>query len=75
MIEKRFEQLMRARGYKTAYQLAKATGLTEEGLKKLLNGKTNGISFETLDRLCEALKCKVGQLLVYRRSGNKKADE
>lgn len=75
MIEKRFEQLMKLRGYKTAYQLAKATGLTEEGLKKLLAGKTNGISFETLDRICKALKCKVGHLLVHKVDENKKVDD
>lgn len=63
---------MKSRGFKTAYQLAKATGLTEEGLKKLLEGKTNGISFETLDRLCEALGCQVGQLLIHKKDKAKR---
>lgn len=71
MIEKRLEQIMKSRGFKTAYQLAKATGLTEEGLKKLLDGKTKGVSFETLDRLCETLKCRVGQLLIHKKGKGK----
>ncbi len=73
VIERRLGQLMKLRGFKSAYQLAKVTGLTEEGLKKLLYEKTNGISFETLDRLCEALQCEVGSLLIYKKGSVKRS--
>ena len=65
MIEQRLDRVMKSRGFQTAYKLAKVTGLTEEGLKKILGGQTKGISFDTLDRLCEVLKCKPGDLLIH----------
>lgn len=58
---------MQSKGINTAYQLAKITGITETGLKKLLDGKTKGIDFETLNQLCEKLGCQTNDLIVYEQ--------
>jgi putative transcriptional regulator len=54
----------------TAYRLAQITEIHETQIGKLKNGKAKGISFETLDKICEALNCEPGDLLV-RKPNNK----
>jgi len=44
--------------------LAERVGITEANLSLLKNGKVKGIRFETLSKLCEALDCETGDLLV-----------
>ena len=58
---------------KSLYRLAKDTGISEQTLKNFMNGKTHGIEFETLDRICEQLKCQPGDLLIHK-SNTKKAN-
>src|SRR5437773_2133033 len=48
----------------TAYRLAQITEIHETQIGKLKNGNAKGITFETLDKLCEALSCEPGDLLV-----------
>jgi putative transcriptional regulator len=45
--------------------LADRTGLTHSALVKLVNNQSRMISFETLNKLCKALDCTPGDLLVY----------
>lgn len=52
----------------TAYRLAQLTGIHETQIGKLKNGKAKGITFETLDKLCEILNCEPGDLLVRSRN-------
>ena len=40
-------------------------GLHRNGITKLYNEKTDGVKFDTLEALCEALECTVGDLLEY----------
>ncbi len=47
--------------------LAEQVGITEANLSLLKNGKVKGIRFETLSKLCEALDCEPGDLLVRIR--------
>lgn len=35
--------------------VSKATGITRANITNLLSGRTNGINFETLDKLCKFL--------------------
>lgn len=44
-------------------------GLHRNGISKLYNGDTNGIQFETLDMLCTALECTVGDLIEHVPNG------
>jgi putative transcriptional regulator len=45
-------------------------GLHRNGITKLYNEKTDGIKFETLDALCKALNCSVGDILEHIKDNN-----
>ncbi|MGO4157272.1 helix-turn-helix domain-containing protein [Cupriavidus basilensis] len=47
-------------------ELAQYIGITEPNLSLLKSGKVKGIRFDTLEKICEALKCQPGDLLEYR---------
>lgn len=64
VIQRQLHKLLKKRG-KSIYWLAKETGVSEQALSRFMKGKTTGIEFETLNRICEALDCKPGDLLVY----------
>ncbi len=44
-------------------ELAAAIGISEQNLSALRQGKVKGVRFETLDKICEVLDCKPGDLL------------
>lgn len=43
--------------------LAAQIGISEQNLSMLRQGKVKGVRFETLDKICEVLDCKPGDLL------------
>lgn len=47
-------------------ELAEKVGVTEQNLSILKNGKAKAVRFSTLDRICEALDCQPGDILVYQ---------
>lgn len=55
---------------RTAYWLAKETGIRYASIWQMTKGDTARLHVETLDRICEALECEPGDLLV-RVSGRK----
>ncbi len=46
-------------------ELAQHIGITEQNLSLLKSGKVKGVRFETLEKICEALKCQPGDILEY----------
>ena len=62
MIEIRVDQLLAEHG-RTFYWLAKETGISHTTLWRLKKDKALGINFETLEKICEALKCQPGDVL------------
>lgn len=46
--------------------LAEKVGVTEQNLSILKNGKAKAIRFSTLDKICEALECQPGDILIYQ---------
>lgn len=46
------------------YRLAKDTGLSHSLLWKLRHGKTKGIKFEVLEKICEAFECEPNDVLL-----------
>jgi putative transcriptional regulator len=62
MIEIRVDQLLAEHG-RTFYWLAKETGISHTTLWRLKKGKALGINFETLEKMCQALKCQPGAVL------------
>ena len=65
MIKLQLETLLK-RQEKTLYWLASPEGADVEyaTLWRLKEGKSKSISFELLDKICTALKCQPGDLLV-----------
>ena len=47
-------------------ELAEKIGITPANLSILKNNKAKAIRFQTLDAICEALECDVGDILEYR---------
>jgi putative transcriptional regulator len=67
MIEIRVDQLLAEHG-RTFYWLAKETGISHTTLWRLKKGKALGINFETLEKMCQALKCQPGDVLALARA-------
>lgn len=62
MIKVHLSKLLGERKMKIS-DLANATGLHRNGLSKLYKEETDGIKFETLEKVCRALDCVIEDLL------------
>jgi len=62
MIVPRLDKAL-AKEKRTFYWLAKHTGVSHTTLWRLKKGKAVGINFETLEKICLALKCRPGDVL------------
>ena len=71
MIRVQIDRLLKARG-RTFYWLAKETGVSHTTLWRLKKDKAQGITFNTLEKICEALKCQPGDVLKTVRDRNSK---
>jgi putative transcriptional regulator len=78
MIEIRVNELLNGR---TFYWLAKQTSISHTTLWRLKKGKAFGINFDTLEKLCQALKCQPGDVLsltngkrIVKRAKRKRTD-
>lgn len=47
--------------------LAELVGITAQNLSVLKTGRAKAIRFSTLERLCEVLECRPGDLLAYEQ--------
>jgi putative transcriptional regulator len=54
---------------RTFYWLAKETGVSHTTLWRLKKGKAVGINFETLEKICRALGCQPGDVLILTKDG------
>jgi putative transcriptional regulator len=70
MIEIRVDAVLAEHG-RTFYWLAKETGISHTTLWRLKKGKALGINFDTLEKLCQALKCQPGDVLTVANEKNK----
>jgi putative transcriptional regulator len=57
-----------------AKELAAMIGVSETHLSLFRAGKVRGVRFSTLSRLCAALDCQPGDLLIYE-PGDEEEDE
>lgn len=62
MIKVHLSRLMGEKRLKIS-ELADKTGLHRNGITKLYNEKTDGIKFDTLEKICLALECEIQDLL------------
>jgi putative transcriptional regulator len=70
MIEVRIDEQLEKQD-KTFYWLAKETGISHTTLWRLKKGHAKGINFDTLESICNALKCNPGDVLTLS-NGKKK---
>lgn len=74
MIRARIREVAEAKGVPNAYQLGELIGVTPNVSARLWKDSFAQIGRVTLEKLCSALNCQVGDLLVYEpNSEGKKA--
>ena len=69
MIGIRLDELLEERG-RTFYWLAKETGISHTTLWRLKKGKSQGITFDTLEKISMTLKCQPGDVLTLGRNNH-----
>ncbi|WP_434051376.1 MAG: helix-turn-helix transcriptional regulator [Roseibium sp.] len=60
--------VMLARRKMRSKELAEKIGITEQNVSLLKSGKVKGVRFDTLEKICEALDCQPGDILVFERN-------
>ena len=58
--------VMMAKRKMSSQQLAEKVGITQANLSILKTNKAKAIRFSTLDKICEILNCKPGDILDYK---------
>ncbi|MET1411095.1 helix-turn-helix transcriptional regulator [Roseibium sp. HPY-6] len=58
--------VMLARRKMRSKELAERIGITEQNVSLLKSGKVKGVRFDTLEKICEALDCQPGDILIYK---------
>jgi DNA-binding Xre family transcriptional regulator len=71
MVDLKVREVAEGKGIDSPYALSKATGLAYSNCHKMWNDQQSFISLDTIDRLCEALDCEPGDLLVRTGSAKK----
>lgn len=64
MIQIKLQEVRQSKGLSQS-QLAELIGHTTSSIKRIENQRFKSIPVETLDKLCKALDCSVGDILVY----------
>jgi putative transcriptional regulator len=67
MIILTLDEVLKEKG-KTAYQVAKSTGLHQSVVSKFRRNEVKMIALDVLDRLCDELDCKPSDLIVHQSS-------
>lgn len=62
--------VMLAKRKMSVTELSNKIGITMSNVSILKNGKAKAIKVSTLAKLCEALECQPGDLLVYKEKYN-----
>ncbi len=60
--------VMLAKRKMSSQELAEKVGITQANLSILKTNKARAIRFSTLDKICEVLDCKPGDILDYIKS-------
>lgn len=61
--------VMMAKKKVSSQELADKIGITQANLSILKTNKGKAIRFTTLDKICEVLECKPGDILDYEKGG------
>lgn len=60
--------VMMAKRKMSLNELAEKVGITLANLSVLKNNKARAVRFSTLDAICKALDCDVGDIIEYRKA-------
>lgn len=60
----RLKEVRMSRGL-SQNKLAQLVNMTLQNVQKIEYGKTKGLQYDALNKLCKALECQPGDLLVY----------
>ena len=60
--------VMMAKRKMSSQELAEKVGITQANLSILKTNKGKAIRFSTLDKICEALECRPGDILDYEKN-------
>lgn len=66
MVKLNIEKQLKKR-LKSRYWLGKQLGMSDLNVKRMMNGETKGIKFETLESLCELLECTPNDLIEFKK--------
>lgn len=64
MIKIKIDKLLLEKNMKVK-ELAELVGITPSNLSILKNGRASGVRFNTLNKICKALDCQSGDILIY----------
>lgn len=63
MLKLQLDKILKQKN-QTAYALGKQTQIDQANIRKMRDGKTDSIRFETLEKLCKALDCSINDLFI-----------
>jgi len=69
MIELRVKELAEEKGIDNPFSLSRESGVAYANCYKIWNNQQKMIGLDTIDRLCEALGCEPGDILVKVPAG------
>ena len=73
MVELRVREVAEGKGINNPLALSKESGIAYANCYKIWNGQQKMIGLDTIDRLCEALGCEPGDILVRTADSKRKA--
>jgi putative transcriptional regulator len=66
-VEIRLLEMMGRKNIRTIQELHKASGISRTIISDLLNGNKRSIRLDTVEKLCKALDCEIGELIQIKR--------
>jgi len=66
-IRLRINELMLQHGMRRGRQLSLASGISENTVSRILRSEPDSMKLRTIEKLCLAFNCDVGELLVIER--------
>lgn len=66
-VEIRLFEMMGKRGIRTIEEMKDKTGLSRKAISAAINNKNHRMHTDTIAKLCTALKCEIGELVVIKK--------
>lgn len=66
LIKVKLNEVLKKKRY-SQQEVSDATGIHTNTLSLICTGKTHGISFQVLEKLCSFLNCKIQDIIEYQK--------